>query len=140
MKTVMTNGRFILLHSGHFNLLSYCRTLAGFDGTVIVAIDSDSRILMAGGNPIFNLMERMEQIKMLRVFGRPLVDQVFPFAEDHTLELIIKTFKPDVLVKGDEWKGKQIIGSNLTTIEFYPSGENKLSSSNIIKTIQNSKQ
>lgn len=136
-------GRFDILHSGHFNLLSEARMIADQQQNgceVVVALDTDKRISAADPKlPIFDQYERMHHIEVLRVNDKPLVDRVVLFETDDDLILIIKTLAPDLMFKGSEWKGKKVIGENLTEVYFYKSisadGENKISSSDIIKKI-----
>jgi len=104
-KIVFTNGCFDLLHPGHIDLLNRARAL----GTkLIVGINSDAsvRAIKGPGRPIHRQEERKAVLLGLRA-----VDDVIIF-EELTPENIIKTVKPDVLVKGGDWKTNEIIGAN----------------------------
>jgi D-glycero-beta-D-manno-heptose 1-phosphate adenylyltransferase len=135
MKTVFTNGCFDILTVGHFNLLSYCRKLAGPDGKVIVALDSDRKIKEDKGpmRPIYPHLTRLAQLMdLVDSSDKMIVNKIFPFDTNKELYEIIKTEKPDIIVKGSEWKGN-VIGSDLAEVVLCP----KLySSTKIIDTIR----
>jgi len=141
MARVLANGCFDILHSGHFNLFMFCRDLAGPGGQVMVAIDTDDRIVKLKGDhlPIFDQNTRQYQIRILKYTYGPLVDHVSVFRTDEDLENIITFFRADYLVKGNEWEGKRIIGANLAEVVFYNAEKNlvntKISSSKIIEQI-----
>ena len=117
MKKVFTNGCFDLFHIGHLNLLMICRQLAGPRGEVIVGLNSDRSVQKIKGNnrPIIPEDERHIILKSLIFVDRVIMfDQATPY-------LLIKEVKPDILVKGEDWKGKNVIGSNLVNkIEYAP--------------------
>jgi D-sedoheptulose 7-phosphate isomerase len=105
-KVVFTNGCFDLLHPGHVDLLRRARAL----GTkLVVGINSDVSIRAIKGpeRPIQNQDERREVLLGLRA-----VDEVIIF-EELTPENLIKRLKPDVLVKGGDWRPDEIIGADL---------------------------
>jgi cytidyltransferase-like protein len=140
MAIAIVNGKFDLIHVGHFNILMYCRRLVGFDGKVIAAIDTDERIEQIEGKPpLYKVQQRADQLYALKLIDQPLVNQVTYFSTDEDLRRIIKISKSDFLVKGSEWRGKPIIGGDLVQVHHYKSdsidGINKISSSSIIKTI-----
>src|SRR4029079_13282456 len=112
--TIVTNGKFDVLHTGHFNILNFCRTIAGSDGKVIVLIDSDKRIA-----PIVNEEIRRINLKKLMYGTRKMVDAVQIFSTDDELHFQIKENNPDFLVKGSEWAGKLIIGESTTQVIFF---------------------
>ena len=104
-KIVFTNGCFDVLHPGHVDLLKRARAL----GTkLIVGINSDAsvRAIKGPNRPIQQQEERKEILLGLRA-----VDEVVIF-DELTPENIIKSIKPDVLVKGGDWKTDEIIGAN----------------------------
>lgn len=103
--TVFTNGCFDILHPGHVDLLGRAKEL----GTkLIVGINSDRSVRSIKGaeRPFLNEDER----KVL-LLGLKSVDEVFIFNE-LTPESLIKKIKPDVLVKGGDWKPEEIIGAD----------------------------
>jgi D-beta-D-heptose 7-phosphate kinase / D-beta-D-heptose 1-phosphate adenosyltransferase len=103
-KVVFTNGCFDILHIGHIHLLENARKLGH---KLIVGINSDSSVkkLKGKGRPINNLSARM---KMLQAIN--FVDLVLPFDEETPINLI-KTIKPDLLVKGSDYIVENIIGA-----------------------------
>jgi len=104
-RVVFTNGCFDLFHVGHLKLLKQARTLGSH---LIVGINSDESVrrLKGRGRPIIPEDQRAEIVQSLW-----FVDGVVIFNEDDPLELI-KAIKPDILVKGGDWKEKDIIGGD----------------------------
>ena len=102
---VFTNGCFDLLHPGHIDLLKRAKEL----GTrLVVGINSDASVRRIKGadRPFTNEKERAEILSAISA-----VDEVIVFDEP-TPERLIKELKPDVLVKGGDWKPEEIIGSD----------------------------
>ena len=102
-KIVFTNGCFDILHRGHVAYLHQARKLGDF---LIVGINADASVKRLKGptRPINNEIDRAFVISNLRS-----VDGVEIFTEDTPLELII-IIRPQVLVKGGDWKVDQIVG------------------------------
>jgi D-beta-D-heptose 7-phosphate kinase/D-beta-D-heptose 1-phosphate adenosyltransferase len=102
-------------------MLIKAREMARRYGKVIVAIDSDQRIksLKGESRPIFTEAERGQALYDLKIFDRNLVDRVEFFYSDGDLIDIIQKIKPDVMLKGSDWKGKKIIGQGFVDIEFF---------------------
>ena len=102
-KIVFTNGCFDLLHPGHIRSLEYARSLGD---ALIVAINSDASVrqLKGQGRPVIPERERAEILAALEC-----VDAVLIF-DDLTPQRVIAALLPDVLVKGGDWPGNQIIG------------------------------
>lgn len=137
---IFLNGNFDILHSGHFNLLNFCRTLAGPNGKVIVGIDSDRRISQLKGSirPICRQDIRLINLRILKFMDSPMVDEIKIFDSDEELYNLIKTTSPDIIVKGDDWKGKKVIGDDISKIHFYKCSTNyygKISTSKIIEMV-----
>jgi rfaE bifunctional protein nucleotidyltransferase chain/domain len=103
--TVFTNGCFDLLHYGH---AKYLQEAKRFGDILIVAINSDFSVRRIKGNnrPIITEKDRAGLIAALES-----VDYVLLFDEDTPLKAI-KAIKPDVLVKGADWKRDSIVGRN----------------------------
>ena len=102
-KIVFTNGCFDLLHVGHVRYLQQARTL----GDVLVVglnTDASTRRLKGPTRPIQNEKDRAEILAALAC-----VDFTFLFDED-TPENLIHEVRPNVLVKGGDWKISQIVG------------------------------
>ena len=141
MPRVVVNGKFDILTVAHFNLINHARRYAGFGGEVMVAIDTDKRIQKSDPRlPIFSQDIRIINLKVLRLLDVPMVNKVTLFDTDDDLIQILKAFKPDYMVKGEDWFGKPIVGSELMIpMIWFPVEKNgiseKISSSSIIKTI-----
>lgn len=103
--SVFTNGCFDLIHPGHLDLLTRARDLGD---RLIVGINSDESVrkIKGPGRPFIDQESRREILLALRV-----VDQVEIFDEP-TPESLIMRLKPNVLVKGGDWKPEQIIGAD----------------------------
>ena len=102
---VFTNGCFDILHPGHIDLLERAKDL----GTkLIVGINSDQSVrkIKGPGRPFMTETERAAVLMGLRA-----VDEVRIF-DEMTPENLIREIKPDVLVKGGDWKPEEIVGSD----------------------------
>lgn len=102
-RIVFTNGCFDLLHPGHIRTLGAARKLGD---ALIVGLNSDAgvRQLKGPGRPVLPEQERAEILAALEC-----VDAVVIFNEPTPRE-IIAALLPDVLVKGGDWPGDQIVG------------------------------
>lgn len=102
-RIVFTNGCFDLLHPGHIQSLEQARALGD---ALIVGINSDASVreLKGTGRPILPELERAEILCALAC-----VDAVVIFNEITPRE-IISALLPDILVKGGDWPGNQIVG------------------------------
>jgi rfaE bifunctional protein nucleotidyltransferase chain/domain len=104
-KIVFTNGCFDLLHVGHVRYLREARRLGDI---LVVAVNSDSSTAsLKPGRPIVPEAERAEVLAALES-----VSFVVIFHQDTPYE-VIKTLRPDVLVKGGDWKRQDIVGNDL---------------------------
>jgi len=102
-KVVFTNGCFDILHAGHARYLHEARR----EGDVlVVGLNSDASVkrLKGAGRPVVPQDDRAELLASLGC-----VDYVVVFDED-TPERIIRDVEPDVLVKGEDWKDKGVVG------------------------------
>ena len=104
-KIVFTNGCFDILHPGHVDLLQRARQLGS---KLIVGINSDRSVLAIKGpdRPLQSQDERREVLLALKC-----VDEVVIF-DELTPDNLIRNIKPDVLVKGGDWKTDEIIGAD----------------------------
>jgi len=102
-KVVFTNGCFDLLHPGHIRSLEKARALGD---VLIVGINSDEsvRTLKGEGRPVIPEQERAEILASLEC-----VDAVLIF-DELTPQNVVARLVPDVLVKGGDWPGNQIVG------------------------------
>ncbi len=109
-RIVFTNGCFDLLHAGHVHILDFSRAQGD---VLVVGINSDRsvRALKGNGRPVYPAAERarilaaMEPVSYVAVF------------DDTRAERIVRAVRPDVLVKGEDWRGTTIDGGNF--VESY---------------------
>jgi D-beta-D-heptose 7-phosphate kinase/D-beta-D-heptose 1-phosphate adenosyltransferase len=132
-RIVFTNGCFDLLHPGHIKLLNECRQLAGPKGAVFVGVNSDASVQRIKG-PTRPLIDERSRCVML--INLKAVDYAATFDEDTPLELIT-AIMPDVIVKGSDYKGKEIVGSKLAPVVLVNSLEG-VSSTSILERIKRS--
>lgn len=107
-RIVMTNGCFDILHAGHVAYLEEAKALGD---RLIVAVNDDASVgrLKGTGRPVNTLLDRMAVLA-----GLAAVDWVVPFSED-TPERVICRLKPDVLVKGGDYRPEEIAGAGCVT-------------------------
>lgn len=105
-RLVFTNGCFDIIHAGHVGYLEEARKQGD---RLIVAVNSDAsiRALKGNGRPINPLDRRMAVLA-----GLEAVDWVVDFSED-TPERLLRRVKPDVLVKGGDYREDQVVGSSI---------------------------
>lgn len=102
---VFTNGVFDILHRGHVTYLAQARTLGA---SLLVALNSDASTRRLGkgpDRPINPLGDRLAVVAALES-----VSLVTWFEELTPLELIV-AIRPEVLVKGGDWKPEAIVGA-----------------------------
>lgn len=105
-KTVFTNGCFDIVHLGHLKLLKECKKLGN---KLVIGINSDASVKRLKGEkrPINSLNDRINYLKELEI-----ADEIISFNEDTPLELI-KKLKPNILVKGGDYKFENIVGHDI---------------------------
>ena len=105
-RVVFTNGCFDLLHAGH---VKYLETAKSFGDVLILGLNSDRSVTALKGKerPINIQADRAYMLAALEV-----VDYVVIFDEDTPYELI-KAIKPHILVKGGDYKGKEVVGQDI---------------------------
>lgn len=104
-RVVFTNGVFDILHRGH---VTYLEQAAALGHRLIVGVNSNASVKRLGkgkDRPLNNAEDRTSLIASLRC-----VDAAVIFDQDTPMELI-QAIGPDVLVKGGDWAGDQIVGS-----------------------------
>ncbi len=104
-KVVFTNGCFDLLHLGHADYLEKAKKLGD---KLVVGLNTDNSVKRIKGEnrPVNNEISRSRLLAALA-----FVDLVVLFDEDTPLSLI-KALKPDILVKGNDYKKENIIGAD----------------------------
>lgn len=105
-KIVFSNGCFDILHLGHIEYLAQARDLGH---VLIVGLNSDESVHRLKGphRPV-----NKEVARELTLAALSFVDAVVVFSEDTPLRLI-EMVQPDVLVKGKDYEGKEIVGADL---------------------------
>ena len=101
---VFTNGVFDIIHRGHIDYLHKARS---FGDILIVGLNSDSSVRRLKGNkrPLQNQADRAAIVVSLKP-----VNYVVLFGED-TPVLVIEAIRPDILVKGADYKVSEIVGA-----------------------------
>ena len=129
MKKVFVNGTFDVLHRGHLKLLNYAKSLGDF---LYVAIDTDDRVKEKKGSsrPVNTLNERLFMLENLKS-----VDCALYFSSDESLEALVKSIKPDIMVVGSDWKGKSVIGSYYSAELKFFDRIDEYSSTQIIQSV-----
>ncbi|MFH1776211.1 MAG: D-glycero-beta-D-manno-heptose 1-phosphate adenylyltransferase [Candidatus Omnitrophota bacterium] len=102
-KIVFTNGCFDLLHYGHIRYLESAKKLGD---VLIIGLNSNRSVrkLKGPNRPLNTQLVRVKQLAALAV-----VDYITVFSSQ-TPYTLIKTIKPDILVKGGDWKKTAVVG------------------------------
>ena len=108
MKVAFTNGCFDILHLGHLEILTKSKE---FGDRLIVAVNSDASVRKLKGKerPINDFQTRSN---ILASFS--FVDYVVEFSDD-TPKKLIQIIKPDFLIKGGDYKKKDIVGNDIVS-------------------------
>ncbi len=103
VSVVFTNGVFDILHAGHVKYLEFSRKQGDL---LIVGVNSDASVRQLKGptRPVNPLADRMAVLA-----GLQAVDYVVEFGEETPAKLI-EAIGPDVLVKGEDYSGKEVVG------------------------------
>lgn len=102
---VFTNGCFDVLHRGHVTYLAQARALGA---SMVLGVNSDASVKRQGKGDDRPINQQDDRLAVLAALEA--VDLVVLFDEDTPLDLIM-TCRPDVLVKGGDWKPDNIVGS-----------------------------
>jgi len=103
-KVVFTNGVFDLIHYGHVKLLQDCKKLGD---VLIIGVNSDASVRKIKG-PLRPILPFKDRSRILAALDA--VDYVVSFGEQTPYNLICK-IRPDILVKGSDYKISQIVGA-----------------------------
>ncbi|MCX5713638.1 MAG: D-glycero-beta-D-manno-heptose 1-phosphate adenylyltransferase [Candidatus Omnitrophica bacterium] len=103
---VFTNGCFDILHLGH---VKYLEDAGRYGDILVVAVNSDASVSKIKGSarPIVNQYDRIRIIA-----GLESVDYAVLFNASTPLDLI-RLLRPDILIKGADWKKENIVGAGL---------------------------
>nr|WP_314836470.1 adenylyltransferase/cytidyltransferase family protein [uncultured Flavobacterium sp.] len=103
MKIGITFSAFDLLHAGHITMLEEAKRQCDY---LIAALQTDPTIDRPEKNrPTQSVVERYIQLK-----GCKFVDEIVPYATEQDLEDILRSFRIDVRIIGDEYKDKNFTG------------------------------
>jgi D-beta-D-heptose 7-phosphate kinase/D-beta-D-heptose 1-phosphate adenosyltransferase len=102
-RVVMTNGCFDVLHAGHVQYLRFARSQGD---VLIVGVNDDASVrrLKGPSRPVNGIADRLEVLAALE-----MVDAVVPFDAD-TPATLVERITPDVLVKGEDWRERGVVG------------------------------
>ena len=128
-KIVWCNGTFDILHPGHIELF---KVGASLGNKLIVATDTDEKIRKDKGasKPVNNLCDRISLLQAIKY-----IDEVLYFNTREELEGLIKLYRPDILLLGDDWQGGDVVGiEHAKGVRFLP--RLNYSTTDIIKRIR----
>ena len=133
MKVGITFSAFDLLHAGHVKMLEDAKRECDY---LICALQTDPTIDRPEKNrPVQSVVERYIQLK-----GCKYVDEIVPYATEQDLEDVLRSFKIDVRIIGDEYKEKNYTGRTYCEekgIEiYYNSRDHRFSSSGLRKQVK----
>jgi len=112
-KTIWTNGCFDIIHAGHIELFRYAKSQGN---ELFVGIDSDERVRSLKGElrPINTQANRKSVLEAIKY-----IDAVFVFDSVSEMEKILIDNEVDLIVIGDEYKGKSITGEEICEVCFF---------------------
>lgn len=113
-RVAFTNGCFDILHLGHVRTLEWARASGD---VLVVGMNSDASVrrLKGPGRPVVRDLERAAVVAALAC-----VDYVCLFDGDDPSDLV-RALRPDVLVKGEDWRGKPVAGAEWAgRVEYAP--------------------
>lgn len=132
MKVGITFSSFDLLHAGHIKMLEEAKRNCDY---LIVGLQTDPTLDRPEKNkPTQTVVERYIQLK-----GCKFVDEIVPYATEQDLEDVLRSFKIDVRILGEEYKDKDFTGRKYCEekgIELYfNKRDHRFSSSGLRKTV-----
>ena len=101
---IWTSGCFDILHRGHIELFRYAKSLGD---ELVVGVDTDEKVKLDKGEdrPINCLNDRIMMLQSIKY-----IDKVISFDSTNDLNETLRWYKPDIMVIGSDWKGKNVIG------------------------------
>jgi glycerol-3-phosphate cytidylyltransferase len=132
MKIGITFSAFDLLHAGHITMLEEAKHQCDY---LIAALQTDPTIDRPEKNrPTQSVVERYIQLK-----GCKFVDEIVPYATEQDLEDILRSFRIDVRIIGDEYKDKNFTGRTYCEekgiILYFNVRDHRFSSSSLRKEV-----
>ena len=133
MKVGITFSAFDLLHAGHITMLEDAKRQCDY---LICGLQTDPTLDRPEKNrPVQSVVERYIQLK-----GCRFVDEIIPYATEQDLEDILRSYKVDVRIIGEEYKTKPFTGADICkrrNIEVYfNKREHRFSSTNLRERIK----
>ena len=133
MKVGITFFFFFLFHAGHVKMLEEAKRQCDY---LIVGLQLDPSIDRPLKNrPSQSIIERYIQLK-----GSKHVDEIVPYVTEQDLEDILRSFKLDVRIIGDEYKEKNFTGKDFCKEKgidiYYNSRDHRFSSSGLRKQVK----
>jgi glycerol-3-phosphate cytidylyltransferase len=133
MKIGITFSAFDLFHAGHVKMLEEAKRECDY---LICAIQTDPTIDRPKKNrPVQSVVERYIQLK-----GCKHVDEIVPYATEQDLEDVLRSFKIDVRIIGDEYANKKFTGREYCEEKgiqlYFNKREHRFSSSGLRKEVQ----
>lgn len=127
---VWLNGTFDVLHAGHIHLFQQARNIAP-NTRVCVGIDDDERVaqLKGAGRPINSLFNRIKFLQSI-----VYIDEIVSFGSDDELRAQIRAYNPHIMVIGDDYRGRAIIGEEYIDRVEYVERYDGLSSTKILNS------
>ncbi|MGO4770110.1 adenylyltransferase/cytidyltransferase family protein [Flavobacterium sp. W22_SRS_FK3] len=132
MKIGITFSAFDLLHAGHITMLEEAKRQCDY---LICALQTDPTLDRPEKNrPTQTVVERYIQLK-----GCKFVDEIVPYATEQDLEDILKSFKLDVRILGDEYREKNFTGREYCESKgiqlYFNTRDHRFSSSGLRKVV-----
>lgn len=132
MKIGITFSAFDLFHAGHVKMLEEAKRQCDY---LICALQTDPTLDRPGKNrPVQSVVERYIQLK-----GCKYVDEIVPYATEQDLEDVLRSFKIDVRIIGDEYASKEFTGRQYCEEKgiklYFNKREHRFSSSGLRKEV-----
>jgi len=113
MTTVITFGTFDVFHVGHLRVIERA---ASFGDRLVVGVSADELNLRKKDRlPVFSQAERLEIVAALRAVDEVFVEESLELKRDY-----IKQYDAQVLVMGDDWKGRFDEFADICRVEYLP--------------------
>ncbi len=106
-KVAFTNGCYDILHVGHVSTFAFCRNHADI---VVVGVNSDDSVRRLGKGEDRPIVGQEDRARVIAALAD--VDYVVVFDDDTPLSLI-EAIRPDVLAKGQDWEGREVVGADV---------------------------
>ena len=128
MKKVITFGTFDVFHVGHINIIERAASMGDY---LIVGISSDSlNYSKKGRYPIYSEDDRMKIIQSLKFVNEVFLEESLELKLDY-----IKKYGADLLVMGDDWKGRFDWVNSVCEVIYLPRTQS-ISTTEIIEVVK----